>query len=95
MIQADSLRPLNVLLMSGPELTGAGIDPQDFSQAVASLPNCRVLSMDTTQPTAAQEEQLRTFLGRDQELQSGAPGGQRPGVSGGRGGPPLAGMSWD
>ena len=68
MIQADSLRPLNVLLMSGPDLTGAGIDPQDFSQAVASLPNCRVLSMDTTQPTAAQEEQVRTFLGQDQEL---------------------------
>ncbi len=64
---ADSLRPLNVLLMSGPELTRAGIDPQDFSQAVASLPNCRVLSMDTTQPTAVQEEQVRTFLGQDQE----------------------------
>jgi quinone-modifying oxidoreductase, subunit QmoB len=69
MIQADSLRPLNVLLMSGPELTGAGINLQDFSQAVAGLPNCRVLSMDTTQPAAAQEELLRTFLGRDQELQ--------------------------
>jgi coenzyme F420-reducing hydrogenase delta subunit/glycine cleavage system H lipoate-binding protein/Pyruvate/2-oxoacid:ferredoxin oxidoreductase delta subunit len=54
--------------MSGPELAGAGLDPQDFSQAVASLPNCRVLSMDLTQPTAAQEEQVRTFLGQDQAL---------------------------
>ncbi len=65
---SDSIRPVNVLLMSGPEITGAGIDLQEFSQAVASLPNCRVLSMDPTQPTAAQEEQVRTFLARDQEL---------------------------
>ena len=63
---AESSRPLNILLMSGPEL--AGLDTQDFSQAVASLPNCRVLSMDPTQPAAAQEEQVRTFLGGDQEL---------------------------
>ena len=65
---SDSPRPFNVLIMSGPELTGAGIDPQDFSRAVANLPNSRVLSMDATQPAAAQEEQVRTFLGRDQDL---------------------------
>jgi|GEM_PF-134526 len=66
MALSDSLKPLNILLMSGPELAGAGIDSQDFSQAVASLPNCRVLPMDPTRPTAEQEEQVRTFLGEEQ-----------------------------
>ncbi len=68
MTLADSLRPLNILLMSGPELAGAGLDAQDFFQAVASLPNCRVLSMDTGRPAAEQEEEVRAFLGREQEL---------------------------
>ena len=67
MNRTDSLRPLSVLFMSGPELTGAGIDPQDFSQAVAGLPNCQFLAIDSTQAPASQEEQVRAFLGPDQE----------------------------
>ena len=33
----DALKPVNVLVMHGPELVAAGLDPQDFSQAVAEL----------------------------------------------------------
>ncbi len=65
---AHSLKPVNVLLMHGPELVAAGLDPQDFCQAVASLPNCRVLPVDPAWPAAEQEEQVRSFLSQDQEV---------------------------
>ncbi|MGA9755302.1 MAG: hydrogenase iron-sulfur subunit [Desulfobaccales bacterium] len=61
-------KPLNVLVMHGPELGLAGLDPQDFSRAVADLPNCRVLLADPALPTAQQEERVRTFLSQDQEI---------------------------
>jgi coenzyme F420-reducing hydrogenase delta subunit/Pyruvate/2-oxoacid:ferredoxin oxidoreductase delta subunit/formylmethanofuran dehydrogenase subunit D len=65
---SDSLKPVNVLIMHGPELAAAGLDPQDFSQAVASLPNCRVLPVDPARPAAEQEAQVRGFLSQDQEV---------------------------
>ena len=65
---SDALKPVNVLLMHGPELVAAGLDPQDFCQAVASLPNCRVLPVDPAWPAAKQEEQVRGFLSQDQEV---------------------------
>ena len=65
---SDSPKPVNVLLMHGPELVAAGLDPKDFSQAVASLPNCRVLPLDPARPVAEQEEQVRRFLSQDQEI---------------------------
>ena len=69
MNSADSLKPLNVLLMHGPELAAAGLDPQDFFQAVAGLPNCRVLPLDPARPEAEHEEQVRGFVSQDQEPQ--------------------------
>ena len=65
---SDSLKSVNVLLMHGSELVAAGLDPQDFCQAVASLPNCRVLPVDPARPAAEQEEQVRAFLSQDQEV---------------------------
>ena len=65
---SDSLKSVNVLLMHGSELVAAGLDPQDFCQAVASLPNCRVLPVDPAWPAAKQEEQVRGFLSQDQEV---------------------------
>lgn len=65
---SDSPKSLNILLMHGPELVAAGLDPQNFSQAVANSPNCRVLSLDPSLPAAEQEEQVRGFLSQDQEL---------------------------
>ncbi len=64
----DPLKPVNVLVMHGPELATAGLDPREFSRAVASLPNCRVLPLDPALPTAAQEEQVRSFLSQEQEI---------------------------
>jgi coenzyme F420-reducing hydrogenase delta subunit/glycine cleavage system H lipoate-binding protein/Pyruvate/2-oxoacid:ferredoxin oxidoreductase delta subunit len=54
--------------MHGPELVAAGLDPQDFSRAVASLPNCRVLPLDPALSAAEQEEQVRPFLSQDGEI---------------------------
>ena len=65
---SETLKPLNILLMHGPELSRAGLDPQSFLQAVAALPQCRVLSMDTARPTTEQEEQVRGFLGQTADL---------------------------
>jgi coenzyme F420-reducing hydrogenase delta subunit/glycine cleavage system H lipoate-binding protein/Pyruvate/2-oxoacid:ferredoxin oxidoreductase delta subunit len=56
-------QPLNILVLHGPELQAAGLDPEDFSQALAGLPHCRVLPLDPALSPAAQEEQLRGFLG--------------------------------
>ena len=64
----EALKPVNVLVMHGPELVTAGLDPQDFSQAVASLPNCRVLPVDPALPTVEQEDLVRRFLSQDREL---------------------------
>ncbi|MFI5332164.1 MAG: hypothetical protein ACHQ2F_14175, partial [Desulfobaccales bacterium] len=64
----EALKPVNVLVMHGPELVTAGLDPQDFSQAVASLPNCRVLPVDPALPAVKQEEQVRRFLSQDREI---------------------------
>lgn len=64
-----TLKPLNILFMHGPELSRAGLDSQNFFQAVASLPHCRVLSMDTARPTTEQADQVRGFLGQTPDLQ--------------------------
>lgn len=65
---SDHIKPMNVLLMHGPELASAGLDPREFSQAVASLPHCRVLSVDPALAGPAQEEQVRGFLSRGPEV---------------------------
>lgn len=65
---SETLKPLNILFLHGPELSRAGLDPQNFFQAVADLPHCRVLSMDTARPTTEQEEQVRGFLGQTPDL---------------------------
>ncbi|MGQ9920082.1 MAG: hydrogenase iron-sulfur subunit, partial [Desulfobacca sp.] len=65
---SELLQPLNILLLHGPELSRAGIDPQNFLQAVANLPHCRVLSMDTARPTSEQADQVRGFLGQTSDL---------------------------
>ncbi len=65
---SEALKPVNVLVLHGPELVSAGLDPQDFSQAVANLPNCRVLPVDPALPTVEQEELVRRFLSQDREL---------------------------
>ena len=62
------LKPLNVLVMHGPELAIAGLDPRDFSLAVAGLPNCRVLLVDPALPRDQQEDRVRVFLSQEQEM---------------------------
>jgi len=62
------LKPLNVIVMHGPELVPAGLDPRDFSLAVAGLPNCRVLLVDPALPLDQQEDRVRIFLSQEQEM---------------------------
>ena len=56
------LRPLEIIISHGPELAAAGLDPHNFSLAVAGFPNSRVLLLDPALPEAEQEERLRQFL---------------------------------
>jgi hypothetical protein len=65
---ACPLKPMHVIVMHGPELTIAGLDPWDFSLAVAGLPNCRVLLVDPALPLAQQEDRVRVFLSQEQEI---------------------------
>jgi coenzyme F420-reducing hydrogenase delta subunit/Pyruvate/2-oxoacid:ferredoxin oxidoreductase delta subunit len=58
------LRPLEIIISHGPELAAAGLDPHNFSLAVAGFPKCRVLLLDPALPEAEQEERLRQFLGK-------------------------------
>ncbi len=65
---ASPLKPLHVIVMHGPELVVAGLDPWDFSLAVAGLPNCRVLLVDPALPLNEQEDRVRVFLSQEQEV---------------------------
>jgi coenzyme F420-reducing hydrogenase delta subunit/Pyruvate/2-oxoacid:ferredoxin oxidoreductase delta subunit len=65
---ACPLKPLHVIVMHGPELAIAGLDPWDFSLAVAGLPNCRVLLVDPALPLAQQEDRVRVFLSQEKEI---------------------------
>lgn len=58
------LRPLEIIISHGPELAAAGLDPHDFSLAVAGFPRCRVLLLDPALPEDEQEDRLRKFLGK-------------------------------
>lgn len=58
------LRPLEIIVSHGPELAAAGLDPHEFSLAVAGLPKCRVLLLDPALPEGEQEDRLRRFLGQ-------------------------------
>jgi hypothetical protein len=62
------LKPLHVIFMHGPELVIAGLDPWDFSLAVAGLPNCRVLLVDPALPLDQQEDRVRVFLSQEKEI---------------------------
>jgi len=65
---ACPLKPLHVIVIHGPELVIAGLDPWDFSLAVAGLPNCRVLLMDPALPLEQQEDRVRVFLSQEKEI---------------------------
>lgn len=65
---ACPLKPMHVIIMHGPELVIAGLDPWDFSLAVAGLPNCRVLLVDPALPLKEQEDRVRSFLSHEEEL---------------------------
>jgi coenzyme F420-reducing hydrogenase delta subunit/Pyruvate/2-oxoacid:ferredoxin oxidoreductase delta subunit len=65
---ACPLKPLHVIIMHGPELVIAGLDPWDFSLAVAGLPSCRVLLVDPALPLSQQEDRVRVFLSQEQEI---------------------------
>jgi len=54
--------PVNIVLLHGPELTGAGLDPQDFSRRLAELPHARVLAVDVARPEQEQRQALTEFL---------------------------------
>ncbi|MHB8066949.1 MAG: hydrogenase iron-sulfur subunit [Desulfobaccales bacterium] len=65
---SDPAKPVNVLVIHGPELAAAGLDSREFSQAVAALPHCRVLTVDPGLEAAALEEQVQAFLQEDREV---------------------------
>jgi quinone-modifying oxidoreductase subunit QmoB len=65
---ACPLKPLHVIVMHGPELVVAGLDPWDFSLEVAGIPNCRVLLVDPALPLDRQEERVRVFLSQEEEI---------------------------
>ncbi|MCL6622080.1 MAG: hydrogenase iron-sulfur subunit [Syntrophobacterales bacterium] len=54
--------PVNIVLLHGPELTGAGLDPQEFSRRLAELPHARVLAVDLARPEQEQRQALTEFL---------------------------------
>ncbi len=56
---------LNILVLHGPELARAGLDPQNFCQELAELPHCRVLPVSAALPLEQQQELVRGFLTRD------------------------------
>jgi coenzyme F420-reducing hydrogenase delta subunit/Pyruvate/2-oxoacid:ferredoxin oxidoreductase delta subunit len=58
------LRPLEIIISHGPELAAAGLDPHEFSLAVAAFPKSRVLLLDPALPEEEQEDRLRRFLGK-------------------------------
>ncbi|MFZ5451997.1 MAG: hydrogenase iron-sulfur subunit [Thermodesulfobacteriota bacterium] len=62
------LKPMHVIIMHGPELTIAGLDPWDFALVVAGLPSCRVLLVDPALPLKEQEDRVRSFLSHEKEL---------------------------
>ncbi len=59
-------KALQVLVMHGPELARAGLDPEHFSEAAASLTNCRVVSVDPALPPDRQAELVRSLFPPEQ-----------------------------
>ncbi len=57
---------LHILVMHGPELAQAGLDPQKFSHEEARLPDCQVIPVDPALPAHRQAELLRPLFPPDQ-----------------------------
>ena len=54
-------REIDIIIVHGPELIPAGLDPVDFSLQVAGFPNTRVLLLNPNLPESQQHERLRAF----------------------------------
>lgn len=53
---------VNIVLLHGPELAGAGLDPEELCRQLAKLPHSRVLAVDGARPPEEQRQALAEFL---------------------------------
>lgn len=53
---------VHIVLMHGPELGGAGLDPKELCRGLEELPHCRVLAVDAARPEAEQRQAMADFL---------------------------------
>lgn len=53
---------VNIVLLHGPELASAGLDPEELCRQLAELPHSRVLAVDLARPPAEQRQALADFL---------------------------------